>query len=301
MRQLRPNDGRAELLVDSRCTLGEGIQWNAEQARVFWTDIFGNALLSCDETGGDFQRLELDGGLCAFAFTDDDRLLAAFTDGLYWLDPGSGARELICEYQNRLPRTRMNDGNLDRQGRFVVGGIDEDGMNPITTVWSVTPTKISDIIPDVGCANSICFSPDGGLMYFADTAGPQIFVYDYDRLTGIPSNPRSFASLSDAFGKPDGSTVDADGALWNARFGGGCVQKFLPDGTADMRVELPVPNVTCCAIGGADMNRLFITTARASMSNAALARAPEAGGLFAFDLDVKGLKHGTYSTRGGFT
>lgn len=288
----------ASLIVDCRNALGEGIQWNAKESRVYWTDIFGNALWSCDEDGQDVRRLELDAGLCAFAFSDADTVLAAFVDGLYWLDLETAKRELIQAYQPENPTSRMNDGGLDRQGRFLVGGIDEDDMKPTTPVWRVTPDGIEDVISGVGCANSICFSPDGTRMYFADTAGPDIFVYDYDPATGIPSNKREFARMSEEHEKPDGSTVDAEGALWNARFEGGCVQRFLPDGTEDIRVSLPVPNVTCCCIGGRDLNRLFITTARLLMTEAELDSKPEAGGLFAVDLDVKGLEHGTYNQQG---
>lgn len=289
-----PSGTAAQVLVDSQCALGEGIQWNSRDGRVYWTDIFGNALLSCDEYGRGFKRLPLEAGLCAFAFTLHQRLLAAFVDGLYWLDCESGSRDLIQAYQPDLPRTRMNDGGLDRQGRFLVGGIDEDGMTGITPVWRVDETGITEVIDGIGCANSICFSPDGGTMYFADTAGPEIFAYDYDTAAGTPSNRRVFARMAKAFGMPDGSCVDAAGGLWNARFGGGCVQRFAPDGREDQRVTLSVPNVTCCCIGGRDMNRLFITTARLAMTPAELETHPEAGGLFAIDLDVTGLEHGQF-------
>lgn len=285
----------ANLLLDCRNDLGEGIQWNARTQRVYWTDIFGNALWSCAEDGSAPSRVPLEMGLCAMAFTENDRALAAFTDGLYWLNVENGQREHIQDYQpDQGARTRMNDGGLDRQGRFLVGGIDEEGMHPITPVWSVDRGDIRTVIEGVGCANSTCFSPDGTRMYFADTAGADIFAYDYDPATGTPSNKRVFATLRDGEGGPDGSTVDAVGGLWNTQFGGGAVQRFLPDGTRDLRVSLPVPNITCCAIGGAAMNRLFITTARLGMQPDTLAAKPHAGGLFAVDLPVNGLDAGTY-------
>ncbi|WP_161635601.1 SMP-30/gluconolactonase/LRE family protein [Actibacterium mucosum] len=285
----------ASLILDCRNNLGEGIQWNVRTQRVYWTDIFGDALWSCAEDGSAMSRVPLDKGLCAMAFTDNDRALAAFTDGLCWLDVETGARELIKEYQpEEGARTRMNDGGLDRQGRFVVGGIDEEGMHPITPVWSVDKGDVRTVIEGIGCANSTCFSPDGTRMYFADTRGKDVVAYDYDTATGTPSNPRVFATLGDGEGGPDGSTVDAEGGLWNTQFGGGAVQRFLPDGSRDMRVTLPVPNITCCAIGGAKMNRLFITTARLGMEPDALQKSPLAGGLFAVDLPVTGIDAGTY-------
>jgi len=283
----------ATLIVDCMNALGEGVQWNPADKKIYWTDIFGNTLWSCDEDGTSVSLLKLPAGLCAFAFTQD-RMLAAFTDGLYWFDLAHKTRELIQLYQPDLPHTRMNDGGLDRQGRFVIGGIDEDGMRPITPIWNVEPNGISEIIQGVGCANSLVFSPDGQILYFADTADTPIYAMDYDQTDGTASNKRLFADSN--LGKPDGSCVDAEGGLWNARFGGASVQRFSADGAEDFRVTLPVPNVTCCCIGGSNMNRLFITTARLGMSDDSLASSPKAGGLFMCDLPYTGLPHGTFKT-----
>jgi sugar lactone lactonase YvrE len=131
-------------------------------------------------------------------------------------------------------------------------------------------------------------------MYFVDPAGDEFFEYDYDIETGTPTNRRFFACLGDDAGKPDGSTVDAAGNLCNARFGGGCVQCSQPDGTAGYKVVLPVPNVTCCAIGGTDMEGMFVGTARILTTKAELAATPEAGALFVADLSVKGIPAGVY-------
>jgi L-arabinonolactonase len=222
-------------------------------------------------------------------------MLAAFTDGLYWLDWKKGHRELIQAYQPEQPTTRMNDGVLDRQGRFVVGGMDEDGMAATTAVWSVTTMGVQELFAGVGCSNSTAFSPDGGTMYFADSARHEIVAFDYDIEKGKPSNKQHFAEMDRAFGKPDGSCVDAEGGLWNARFGGSCVQRFRPDGTPDIRVSVAVPNVTSCCFGGAGLNRLFITTAAMGMSEEESAAAPTAGGIFAIDLPIRGLEHGTFN------
>ena len=197
---------QARLLIDCKNVLGEGIQWNPSLQRLFWTDIFGNTLWSCDENGERIERLSLPGGLCAFAFKSSGEMLCAFSDGLYDFDPASGRRSLLAEYQPDLgERTRMNDAGLDRKGRFIVGGIDEEGMHPVTDIWSYSGENPRTLLTGVGCANSIVFSPDGSLMYFADTRERDIFVFDYDQEAGIPSNKRLFASLYENEGKPDGS------------------------------------------------------------------------------------------------
>lgn len=288
----------AELLVDCKNSLGEGIQWNSADQRVYWTDIFGDSLWSCDESGGDLRQQDAPGGLCAFAFTRSNQMLAAFRDGLCWFDPATGTREMITPYQPDLTRTRMNDGNLDRQGRFVVGGIDEEAQAPITPVWRVDDSGATQLFEEVGIANSIVFSPDGTKMYFADSTGQDIFVFDYDPSSGTPSGRRVLVSVPPERGVPDGSTVDAEGRLWNACFGDqpglGYVHGYLPDGTLAETITLGAPQVTCCALGGRDLTRLFITSARIGMSDEAIAAAPGSGGLFVVDLPYPGLEHGRF-------
>lgn len=288
------SDLKARLLLDCKNALGEGIQWNAVDERLYWTDIFGEVLWSCDANGGSAEKTPLPGKLCAFAFQPDQAMIAGFSDGLYRMDPKTCAREKLYDYQPDHPSSRMNDGNLDRQGRFLIGGINEDAMAATTPIWQWDGSTRKTVIEGVGCANAICFSPSGNLMYFADSADTAIYVYDYDTSTGALGDRRVFADIKDA-GIPDGATVDADGGLWNARFKGGSVIRFDRSGRPDVTVHLPVPNVTCCCIGGVNLDRLYITTARLAMDPDDLARAPLAGGLFAVDIPYKGLPHGQFN------
>lgn len=278
----------AFLLVNCGNALGESVHWHPRQRRLFWTDIEGRVLWSCDDRGGRVRQVPLGDRLCAFAFSGDGRMLGAFADGLAWLDPRSGHRRLFEPYMPDTPGVRMNDGAVDRQGRFVVGGYAETPDAPATAVWSVDRGRIRALFDGVRTANSTAFSPDGRVMYFADTPTGEIRACDYNLATGTPGTWRVFARIDAAEGRPDGSCIDAEGGLWNARFGGGCVVRHLPDGRIDMVVHLPVPHVTCCAIGGASMRRLFITTARRDGDGAG------AGGLYAVDVPVRGLPAETY-------
>jgi L-arabinonolactonase len=278
----------ATLLVDCGNTLGECVQWHPRRRRVYWTDIDGRALWSCDDRGNRVRKVSLDERLCAFAFSGDGRILGAFADGLAWLDPRSGDRRLFEPYMPGVSGVRMNDGAVDRQGRFVVGGYAETRDAPPTEVWSVDRGRVRTLFGGVRTANATAFSPDGLVMYFADTPTGQIRACDYNPATGTSGAWRLFARVDPADGRPDGSCVDAAGGVWNARFGGGCVVRHLPDGIPDMVVRLPVPHVTSCAIGGMAMRRLFITTAARDGDGAG------AGGLFAVDLPLRGLAVDTY-------
>lgn len=286
---------KAQLLVDCRCYLGEGVQWRAADARLYWTDIEGDALWSCDAQGGAVRRVPLEIGLCAFAFDPTGAALGAFKDGVCRFDPATGAREMLRAYMPATRDSRMNDGNLDRQGRFVVGGINQGPGGAICPVWRVGP-DIAEVADPAEIANSICFSPDGAQMYFTDTPSNEIVAYAYDSASGQTSDRRVFARVTS--GGPDGSTVDAGGHVWTAIWGGSCVECRDTSGTLVRTIEVPVPHVTCVAFGGADLTRLFITTARQGMEPDGLARHPEAGSVFAVDLETPGLPHGTYT--GGF-
>ncbi len=278
----------ATLLVDCGNLLGAAAQWHPRQRRLFWTDIDGRTLWSCDARGHQVRRLPLEDRLCAFAFCGDGRMIAAFADGLAWLDPRSGVRRLFERYMPGTQGVRMNDGAVDRQGRFVVGGHRETPDAPGAAVWSVDRGRIRTLFGDVQTAKSIAFSPDGQTMYFADAPTGEIRACDYNPATGSPGTWALFAQVDPAEGRPGGSCVDADGGVWNARLGGGCVVRHLPDGRRDMVVRLPVPHVTSCAVGGDTMRRLFITTGTRG-------DAAGGGGLYALDLPVRGIPSETYT------
>lgn len=168
--------------------------------------------------------------------------------------------------------------------------MDEDpgGARPLGQIWSFGDRGARVLASGVRIANSIAFSPDGCRMYFADTPEKRIRIYDYDLDAGVLSGERVFVTVEGP-GFPDGSTVDADGCLWNAEWGGGRVIRYAPDGRVDRVLLLPASQVTCCAFGGSGLDRLYVTTARTGLERSALASQPHAGALFAFDVGVRGL------------
>jgi sugar lactone lactonase YvrE len=137
--------------------------------------------------------------------------------------------------------------------------------------------------------NSLAWSPNGRTMYFSDTPTMRIMAYDYDPESGALMTGRLFADLTGHPGRPDGSTVDADGCLWNAEVRGSRVVRYTPEGKVDRVITLPVSGVTSCAFGGPGMRTLYITTATQRLTEQELAQEPLAGGLFAVDVGVSGL------------
>jgi L-arabinonolactonase len=187
---------------------------------------------------------------------DDDRLLLGLASGLAFFDLAAGTLERLHDVEAHLPATRLNDGRVDRQGRFVFGMFNqaENPKHPIGGFYRLNRDLSLERLPlgDVAIANSICFSPDGATMYYADSATGEIRCCDYDPAIRRVANLRVFAAADAAPGDPDGSTIDADGYLWNARWGAGQVVRFAPDGRVDRILALPAPQPTCPAFGGPD-------------------------------------------------
>ena len=282
---------QAEIVVDGKNELGEGVVWSSAHGEVQWTDILGRRFWTYSPSDGAKRSVALPDRLACFAPLGGTSLLAGFAGGLEVFDLKSGARRPIAAIEPDRPTTRVNDGKLDRRGRLVFGTMDEapSGARPIGQVYGYEGgTSPRALVSGVRIANSIAFSPDGRRMYFADTPTKIIRCYDYDLDSGDLSGERTFATVEGP-GFPDGSTVDADGCLWNAEWGGGRVVRYTPDGRVDRAVALPCSQVTCCAFGGARLDRLYVTTARIGLDAAALAREPHAGALFVIDAGVTGL------------
>ncbi|KWF33305.1 SMP-30/gluconolactonase/LRE family protein [Burkholderia pseudomultivorans] len=271
----------AALLVDSRNTLGEGAIWCDATHALYWTDIEGARLWRCRADGSDLAQWPMPERLACFALTNEpDVLLVGLATHLAFFDLRSGAFTRIVDVEPDLP-TRLNDGRCDPFGAFVFGMKDEGGEPPraLGGFYRLGPdlTLGRLALPPAAIANSIAFSPDGARMYFCDSLVREIFVCDY-RAGGDVANVRPFARLTDSDGDPDGSTIDRDGGLWNAQWGGRRVVRYGPDGVETARVTVPTAQPSCVTLDGE--GRLYVTSARAGLSDDALARDAHAGGVF---------------------
>lgn len=278
---------RAELVLDCANRHGEGAVWNPQDNRLWWTDIDGRHLCWHDPATGTSGHHALPQRLCAFAPRARGGWLMAFADGIALWSPALHPETQVHVFEPDLATTRLNDGRTDRQGRFVVGGMDEGSGAPISSVIRVNADlSVETLITGVACANSTCFAPDGRTMYFADTPDRQIRAYPYGTNFG-PA--RILIDMATEPGPPDGSCVDAEGGVWTAEWDGSQVIRVAPDGTISHRIALPVPKATCCTFGGPDLATLYITTSRQGMTTADIALAPLSGGLFAATPGFRGI------------
>jgi sugar lactone lactonase YvrE len=158
------------------------------------------------------------------------------------------------------------------------------------TLYRLDPDlSVHVVCTDVHLSNGLGWSPDDRVLYYTDSLRRTIWAYDFDLATGGIENRRIFARVPDDAGVPDGLCVDAQGHVWSAHWGGWRLTRYAPDGRIDRVVPMPVPQPSCPAFGGPDLDVLYVSSAAIGMTPADFARAPDGGGLFALDPGVGGL------------
>ena len=278
------------LVVDARNKLGEVPVWDVQEQALYWVDIEGRRLHRRDHASGAVTHWDFPERIGSFALRQAGGLVCAFESGFAFFEPASGAIEWIARPEAMIRRNRMNDGKCDRAGRFWAGSMDDRLREHTGSLFRLDPDRsVHRMDGAIGVSNSLAWSPDDRIFYFADTMDGTIYAYDFDRATGAIANKRVFATTQDQPGSPDGSTIDAEGCLWNAQWDGWRLVRYAPDGRVDRVVELPVQKPTSCMFGGPDLATLYVTSAIWDLSGAALAAQPWAGGVLAVAAGVRGL------------
>ena len=276
--------------------LGEGVIWNSSQQVLWWTDIESKLLYSYSLATHKIARYETPERLASFALVaDEDYLIAAFESGFAYFDPSNKKITWLNKIEQNLPNTRLNDGRADRQGRFWAGSLVESPpKSRQAALYMLDSTlKASKKISNLLISNGLCWSPDSKYMYHTDTPTNRIDRYDFDVQSGDISKRVTFAETTAGI-SPDGSTVDAEGYLWNAQWGGSQVIRYAPDGKIDYCLELPVSQPTCVAFGGEKLNLLFVTSARQDLNSATLEQQTDAGNLFIYKTPFTGLPESVF-------
>ena len=278
-------------------TLGEGVSWDPVQELLWWTDIQERRLYRYDPRSSSLSQYGLPERLGSFAFVQgDERLVAAFESGFALYDPESSQLEWVARPGHDASNVRFNDGRVDRQGRFWAGSMTEGGGEPKGKLYCLDGCQVRVHLTGIAISNSLCFSPDGAHLYFADSPSRTILRYDLEGTDGTLSHPLVFARTPDgAF--PDGSNVDAEGHVWNAHWGGGRIVRYAPDGVISCEISVPASQPTCMAFGGRELDLLFVTSAREGLAAEALRQQPHAGDLFVYRVDVRGLPDPRFELR----
>ncbi|MEX1827958.1 SMP-30/gluconolactonase/LRE family protein [Luteibacter sp. CQ10] len=256
-------------LSEQRQAHAEGVIWDDLMGVVRWTDIATRTLFAYDPGTGRVSENVLPARLCCFALTHDPGvLLLALEKQLARYDTRDGRLHVLADIEPDLIGMRANDGRCDRGGNFVFGTLNERGPEKTASFWRYTHDGNLHrlALPKAAITNSICFSPDGETMYFTDSPTAQIMACDYDAATGEVDRIRVFAELAKGL-EPDGSTVDADGFLWNTEWGGSRVTRYSPDGRVDATIDLPAKQPSCVSFAGPGLDRMVVTSAHLGMAS----------------------------------
>lgn len=280
-----------QILAQTRDRLGESPMWRPSEQAVYWTDWYGPVLHRM-KMGGPVESWTIPGTslIGSFVFASCGRLMLAIDTGLAIFDPATGDLSPFADPNGRREGVLYNDSKVDRSGRLWVGTFDLPEVEPRGILYCVNQDGRS-VVGDSGFAvcNGPAFSPEGGILYFSDSAARRILAYDLAPGGTALRNRRLFAQMSGEEGVPDGLTVDAEGCLWCAHYGAGRLTRFAPDGSVRAVIELPCPVVTSMSFGGPDMTTLFVTTGWSPGVQKPEDEPGPGGALFAIETRFAGL------------
>lgn len=284
-------DLNAVLVLDEKTILGEGSIWHPKENKLYWIDIEGKILHIYDPVLKVDKQLKVGSRVGTIVPVQSGGALLALQSGIHKIDTKTGKLTFLI---NPLidSNIRFNDGKCDPSGRFWVGTMALDSRKKGGVLYRFDKDKTVHLILDsVSISNGIVWTADKKTMYYNDTPTGTIQAFDYDDTNGNITNRRVAVKIPNGIGAPDGMTIDVEGNLWVALWGGGIVGKFNPlTGELLQKIKVPAPNVSSCAFGGKNLDVLFITTARQWMNEEQLKNFPLSGGLFSVKPGVHGVR-----------
>lgn len=281
----------ARLLHASQCFLGEGPCWHPRRNSIFWVDIENRRLYEYDwPNGAHMRHWKFPQRVTLVVIDKDDRLILGMEDGVMRFDPDTGESHWLFDLEKEYKKHRCNDGSVDREGRLWVGTLHRDFIPGSGALYCIgedlAPQKR---IADVTISNGIAWSEDDTRLYFIDSPQKTIASYLYDKHTGHLVFEKIAVRIPEGMGEPDGMTIDEEGMLWVAHWGGYGVYRWDPrtDALLDV-IKVPVPNVSSCVFAGASLDHLVITTAQQDLTPQQLKEYPHSGDVFVVQPQVKG-------------
>ncbi|WP_024874360.1 SMP-30/gluconolactonase/LRE family protein [Saccharomonospora piscinae] len=276
---------RAEQVTEVCTHHGEGPVWDTGAGLLRFVDLLRGDVLA-HRPGGPVSRRAVSTVAAALRPRRGGGLVVAVERGFALVEPDTGAVTILPAVWDD-PGVRMNDGGCDPQGRFYCGSMAYDAAPGRGALYRLDADgTVHTVLTGVTISNGIGWSADGATVYYVDSPTQRVAAYDFDGDSGRFSRPRTVVEIPPERGMPDGMTLDAEGGLWVALWGGGAVHRYTPDGRLDEVVEVAATRVSACAFGGDDLTELYVTTSRQGLSGTA---EPAAGALFRCRPGVSGL------------
>lgn len=283
-----------ELIADYECVTGEGPLWHPGEQRLYWTDIPTGRMFRYDPIAGAHEQCYTGEVVGGFTIQADGALLLFMARGTVkiWRE---GELSTVIDEIPAERESRFNDVIADPAGRVFCGTMPTESQPG--RLYRLDPDgALTQLLDSVGRSNGMGFTPDLERMYYTDSFKREIYLFDYDQDSGDIANRRVFVQTPEGEGFPDGMTVDAEGYVWSARWDGGCLVRYAPDGHEVLRIRLPAKKVSCVTFGGADYTDMYVTTAGGDHK---AQEGAGAGALFRLNLGVRGrpefLSHITLS------
>lgn len=280
---------KSRVLIERKNVLGEGALWHSGRQSFFHVSILENILFEHDAMGEPRGEWIFDGNTSAAGIVSDTELMVATETELLLLNLETNERSHICPLESDNPVTRSNDGRADHQGGFWIGTMGKKAEAGAGAIYRWYKSELRVLVPAVTIPNAICFSPDGSLAYWTDTKAGRLMRVPLDADGWPVGTPSVLVDHSSEDFGIDGATVDAEGCIWNTHWGPGEIWRYSPEGEVLQKISADAPQTSCPAIGGKNLDQLFITTARDGMSEEELEAAPTSGNCYTADLAIKGI------------
>jgi len=250
---------KAEIVADYPLEIGENPIWHSDEKQIYWEDIATGRIFRFDPARGTHELFYEGNVVGGFTIQYDGSLLLFMERGRIAL-LRRGTLSTIIEEIPEEQNTRFNDVIADPEGRVFCGTLPTEGGS--AKLYRLERDgSITKILSGIGLSNGMGFTPDLKRMYHTDSLNRTIFLYEYVRSSGTLENQKVFLRIPEGEGVPDGMTVDRDGYVWSARWDGGCILRYTPEGTEQLRMELGVKKVSSLTFGGEDYMDLYVTTA----------------------------------------
>lgn len=271
-----------EVVLDWSSELGEGPVWDREKNCILWVDILQGEVHQYFLATAEHKRFSMGESVGAVALCTSGRILAALKNRLVFVERENGRMEPVGVNPEIQPGSRFNDGKCDPTGRFWIGTMDEEGRKGRGDLIVVENNSTASVkISNVTISNGLAWSKDSRIFYYIDTVEQNVVAYNYNISNGRITDKKVVIRIPLEEGKPDGMTIDEEGMLWIALWGGWEITRWNPEtGECIRRIPLPVSQVTSCTFGGENMDKLFVTSAKVGLSREDIEKQPLAGSLF---------------------
>jgi sugar lactone lactonase YvrE len=275
-----------ELIADYQCVIGEGPLWHPGERRLYWIDIATGRMFRYEPATGRHEQCYGGDVVGGFTIQADGALLLFMAKGAIKIWRAGTLTTVVEEIPDERA-SRFNDVIADPAGRVFCGTMTSPEHAGRLYRLDVDG-RLSIVVEGVGTPNGLGFTPDRRQMYFTDTRAHTIYLFDYERATGAISRRRQFVKVPEVEGEggPDGMTVDAEGYVWGARWGGSCLVRYTPDGVEERRIAFPAKKVSSVIFGGDDYTDMYITTAGGDHKDT---EGAGAGALFRLRLGIRGV------------